>query len=96
VLEIVVLLIAGAFGGIVRTVAENKGVLVLPHFITRRGVRMLNLGFLSSAIIGAGAGFVVPHALGVDTLIAFLAGFVGSHLIEHFAERLIGLPRGGG
>jgi len=96
VIEVLVFFAAGAFGGLVRTLVEGKGLLVLPHVVTRKGVKMLNLGFLSSAVIGAAAGLIAPYSLGVDAVIALLAGFVGSHLIEHSAERLIGLPRGGG
>jgi len=91
-LEWLLFILAGALAGVVRTVIEGKGVLVLPHVVVRRGVKMLNLGFLSAAIIGGLAGYVAPYALGVDTLIAALAGFAGSHVIEHLVEKRLKLP----
>jgi len=93
-LEWLVFIVAGVLAGIVRSVVEGKGVIVLPHLVVKRGVKCLNLGFLSSAVIGGLAGYAAPYGLGLDTLIAVLAGYVGSHVVEHLVERKLGLPVG--
>jgi len=91
-LEWLVYILAGALAGIVRTVIEGKGIIILPHVVERDRVKMFNLGFLSAAVIGGLAGFIAPYGYGADTLMAALAGFAGSHVIEHLAERKLKLP----
>jgi len=83
--EIIVFVIAGALGGLVRQVVTGEGILPLPKLHEGK----LDLGFTSAMIIGAFAGWLAPYSLGVDSVIAGLAGYVGQDFIENTVERLL-------
>jgi len=86
-LEIVAVLVfalAGLFGGFVRAVVTGEGVLILPRVRKRR----VDLGFLSSVIVGTFAGVIAPYGLGVNAVVAALAGYVGTDFLENLAERI--------
>ena len=84
--EVFVYVIAGLFGGLVRATVTGEGSLILPQLHERR----LDLGSLSSLIIGAIAGVVAPYTVGVNGIIAFFAGYVGNDLLENLTERVLG------
>ena len=83
--EVLIYAVAGFFGGLVRILVSGEGVLILPKTYQGR----IDLGFLSSLIIGAIAGSIAPHAIGVNSVIAFFAGYVGNDLLENLAERAL-------
>ena len=85
-LELFYYMIAGLSGGLVRAIVTGEGSLILPQLHERR----LDLGSLSSLIIGGIAGAVAPYAIGVNSVIAFFAGYVGNDLLENLAERAMG------
>ena len=88
-IELVTLLcfaLAGLAGGLVRAIVTGEGSLILPHVHERR----VDLGSLSSLIIGAIAGVVAPYAIGVNSVIAFFAGYIGNDVLENLAERALG------
>ena len=64
----------------------GEGSLILPQLHERR----LDLGSLSSLIIGAIAGVVAPYAIGVNSVIAFFAGYIGNDVLENLCERAMG------
>ena len=83
--ELLVYAVAGLFGGLCRAIVTGEGSLILPRLHERR----LDLGSLSSLIIGAIAGAVAPHAIGVNSVIAFAVGYLGNDVIENLAERAL-------
>jgi len=91
-LEFVAYALAGFFAGIVRAVVTGKGRILLPKKERYNEHEFLNLGFLAPAIIGALAGFLAPHGLGVNTVVAAMAGYVGADFIENVIERALKLP----
>jgi len=77
----------GAAGGLVRAVVTGKGVIALPRVEEVQGSKHLNLGFLAPLIIGAVAGYLAPSALGINGVVAALAGYTGTDFIENLIER---------
>ena len=69
-----VLLAAGAFGALVRTIVRHNQ-LVLPSFSS--GV--VSLGFIGGMVVGAFVGLMVDHS----PLTALLSGYVGTSAISH-------------
>jgi len=82
--EVILFAFAGAAGGLIRAIITGEGVLPLPKL--RRG--RLDLGFLSAVVIGAFAGVLAPYELGVNGLIAAMAGYIGTDAIENLFERV--------
>ena len=78
--------IAGLFGGLVRATVTGEGSLILPQLHERR----LDLGSLSSLVIGAIVGAVAPYTIGVNSVISFFAGWTGADFIENVLERAMG------
>jgi len=83
--EIIFFAVAGAAGGLVRQIVTGEGVLPLP----KKYEGKLDLGFVSALIIGAFAGWIAPYSLGVDSVIAGLAGYAGQDAIENILERVL-------
>ena len=73
------ILIAGAAGGLIKTLLEGGHKLAAPKF--EEGY--LYLGFLGNVLIGA----VVAYFLAGDTISAFTAGITSNFIIEGFIER---------
>ena len=84
--ELLCYAIAGLSGGLVRAIITGEGSLILPQIHERR----LDLGSLSSLIIGAIAGAVAPYTLGVNSVISFFVAYAGADAIENLAERVLG------
>jgi len=84
VVEALIFAGAGLFGGFVRAIVTGEGLLVLPK--VRRG--RVDLGFLSSVIVGTFAGLIAPYGLGVNAVVAALAGYAGTDALENLAERI--------
>ena len=87
-------LVAGAIGGLIRAIITGKGIVLLPriHVITG-GSRHLNLGIVAPILIGAAAGFLTSNSLGVDGVVAFIAGYAGSDMLENLVERNMHKPK---
>jgi len=86
--------IMGFLGGVVRAIVTGKGVILLPRLTEQEGSKYMNLGFLTPALVGAFVGFLAPHAVGTNGVIAGLAGYAGVDMIENLIERALKLPRG--
>jgi hypothetical protein len=84
--EVLIYALAGGFGGLVRSIITGEGVIALPKVHEGR----VDLGVLASVIIGVFAGVIAPYSLGVDGVIAALAGYAGADFIENALERKLG------
>ena len=84
--ELLCYAIAGLSGGLVRAIVTGEGSLILPQLHERR----LDLGSLSSLVIGAIVGVVAPYTLGVNSVISFFAGYTGNDILENISERVLG------
>jgi len=91
-MEVILFALAGFFAGIVRAIVTGKGRILLPKKERYNEHEFLNLGFLAPAIIGALAGLFAPYSLGVNTIVAAMAGYVGADFIENVIERALKLP----
>jgi len=87
--EVVLFAVLGGVGGLIRAIITGKGLIMLPKVEEKNRHRFLNLGVLAPIIIGAFAGWLAPHSLGVDSVIAGLAGYVGADFIENLVETKI-------
>jgi len=90
--EIAVFAIAGLVGGLIRAIITGKGLIALPRIEKKDEARYLNLGVLAPMAIGAFARWLAPYALGVDAVVAALAGYDGADFIENAIERVLKLP----
>jgi len=94
VFQVVIFAVVGMVGGLVRAVITGKGLIALPRVEEKDGHRFVNLGVIAPMIIGAFAGWLAPHSLGVNSIMAGLAGYVGADFIENLAEtRIRGFPK---
>lgn len=83
----------GAAGAFVRCLITGKGVVALPKIKQQQGSRYINLGLLAPLFIGAFAGWLAPAHLGVNGVVAAIAGYAGTDFIENVVERIGKLPR---
>jgi len=83
--EVALYAICGMVGGLIRAIITGEGILVLPRIHEGR----VDLGFISALIIGAFAGWIAPYGLGVDSIVAGMAGYCGIDFIENAVERRI-------
>jgi len=91
-MEIIIYIIIGAIAGLVRAVITGKGLIPLPRVVSKKGHKFINLGFAAPMVIGAVAGWLAPAALGVNTIVSFIAAYAGSDFIENIVERLKRFP----
>jgi len=82
----------GLLFGFVRAIVTGKGLIALPRIETKNEHKFLNLGVIAPMIIGAAAGWLAPYSLGVDMVVAALAGYTGADFIENLIERAKKLP----
>jgi len=98
--DIRILIVAGALGGFVRHIASGKGTIVLPSFEWKEGKLFFSLGFLFNVIFGAIFGFLTPYGMGPivqaffpafplanDLVCAFFGGLGMADIIENLLER---------
>jgi len=86
-MEILFFALAGAAGGFIRAIITGKGLIAVPKVQVVRGSRHLNLGIIAPILIGAFAGWLAPATLGVNSVVAAIAGYSGSDFIENIIER---------
>jgi len=91
--EVLLYILIGALAGIVRALVTGKGLLALPKVEEVNGTKYVNAGFILAAIIGGFAGAIAPYVLGVNCVIAALAGYVGEDFVENAIERALGYPK---
>jgi len=84
--------LSGFIAGLIRAIITGKGKILLPKKERYNEHEFLNLGFLAPALIGAFAGFLAPYSLGVDAVVAAMAGYAGTDFIENVIERALKLP----
>lgn len=93
-MEYLIYALLGAFGGFIRCLITGKGIIALPKIKEQQGSKYINLGIVAPLLIGAFAGWLAPAHLGVNGVVAAIAGYAGSDVIENIAERIIKLPGG--
>jgi len=99
--DIRLLVLAGALGGFVRVIVSGKGTIVLPSWEWIGGKLIFSLGFLFNVILGAIFGLLVPYGLGPivnawfpefplanDFICAFFGGFGSVDIFENAIERI--------
>jgi len=91
--EVLLYMLIGALAGLVRALVTGKGLLALPKVEEINGTLYINSGFLLAAVIGGFAGAIAPYVLGVNCVVAALAGYVGEDFIENAIERTLGYPK---
>jgi hypothetical protein len=96
-------LIVGGLFGLIHDVNDKKGIVILPHqiFVQDKPTGQWDLGVLSPALFGAGAGFIAQYIGNTPILDAFfppiagktpgllaaaLAGYLYSKLFEALAS----------
>ena len=79
------LLIAGAAGGFVKTLVEQKGRVMLPVIEIADGVKYVHLGAITNIILGA----IVAYYTTLDPAAAFTTGLTTAFIIEKILERTI-------
>jgi hypothetical protein len=84
----IMLALAGAIGGIVKSLMESNGRVALPAFevvtdATGKATKYIYLGFVGAGILGFAAG----GFLSVDLMSAFLAGMSSSFVLEKMIEK---------
>jgi len=101
--DIRILVLAGALGGFVRHILSGKGTIVLPSWEWKEGKLFFSLGFLFNVILGAIFGLLVPYGLGPlvqaffpqfplanDLICAFFGGLGSADIFENLLERIFG------
>ena len=89
-MEILIYCLVGGLAGFLRCAISEKGLVPLPKIEVKGTHRFLNLGILFPIMIGAIAGWLAPSTLGMDSIVAFIAGWGGTDLLENIIERIKG------
>lgn len=78
--------IAGALGGFVKSLAEQKGKVALPKYEEGSdGTKYIHLGFLVNVVLGG----VVSYFLATEPVGAFTEGISAAFVIEKFLEKTV-------
>jgi hypothetical protein len=77
------ILIAGALGGLLKSLMENQGRVTLPKLERATdGNNYVHFGFLLNLLLGAGTGIVAADPISAFTM-GMSAAFVGETIIEN-------------
>ncbi len=79
------ILIAGAAGGFVKTLVEQKGRVMLPIIEKTDSIKYVHLGAITNIIIGA----IVAYYTTIDPAAAFTTGITAVFLVEKIIEKTI-------
>ncbi len=80
----IALLFAGAAGGFIKSLVEQKGAVMLPTIeTTADGAKYVHLGFIGNVALGA----VVAFYTASEPTSAFTAGLTASFIAEKLIER---------
>lgn len=83
------LAVAGALGGLVKSLAEQKGKILLPGVevkidpVTNETSKYIHLGFISAVLLGS----VVGVFLSTNPITAFTTGLSAQFIIEKIIEQ---------
>lgn len=75
--------IAGAAGGFVKTIVEQKGAVALPKIEEADGTKYVHLGAVANIILGLS----VAYFTAIDPGAAFTAGITAAFFAEKLLER---------
>ena len=92
-MEYLIYALLGAFGAFIRCLITGKGIIALPKIKEQQGSKYINLGIVAPLFIGAFAGWLAPAHLGVNSVVAAIAGYAGTDFIENIVERVAKLPK---
>jgi hypothetical protein len=79
------LFVGGAFGGFIRQLVVGKGSIILWHrwYDDKSGKHGVDLGILSSLIVGGVVGLIVDQSM----FTAFSWGMTGTYILEEMMKR---------
>lgn len=77
------MLLAGASGGFVKSIVEQKGRVILPAVEEAEGVKYVHLGAVANLALGA----IVAFYTASDPASAFTAGLTAVFIAEKLIER---------
>lgn len=83
-------IIAGAAGGFVKSLVEQKGAVVLPKVEESEGARYVHLGALANMALG----LIVAFYTASEPSAAFTAGLTAVFIMEKLIERTPALKGG--
>lgn len=75
--------IAGAAGGFVKSLVEQKGAVILPKIEETEGTKYVHLGALTNIALG----LVVAVYMTTEPMAAFTAGLTAVFIVEKIIER---------
>ncbi len=87
---IVIIAVAGAVGGLLKSLVEQHGAVALPKIETTNGNKYVHLGFIGNLVVGA----VVAVMTATTPISALLSGVSSAFFAEKILERgnIIPLP----
>ncbi|MFZ3169423.1 MAG: hypothetical protein WA130_17550 [Candidatus Methanoperedens sp.] len=86
---IIIIAAAGAVGGLIKSLAEQKGAVALPCIETAKdGTKYVHLGGISNLVIGA----AIAAVIATTPTTAVVAGISSAFIAEKLLERAKDLP----
>lgn len=76
--------IAGAAGGFVKSLVEQKGAVILPKIEETEGNKYVHLGALTNMALG----LIVAFYMTTEPLSAFTMGITSAFIVEKLLERV--------
>ncbi len=84
--------IAGAVGGLAKSLAEQNGRIALPGLEKAAdGTVYLHLGFITNVVLGA----IVAFFMATNLFTAFTTGIAAAFIVEKFFEKTVLKPQQG-
>lgn len=81
--QTIIIAVAGAFGGLLKSLVEQKGAVALPRIeITQDGTKYVHLGGVANLIVGT----VVALLISTTPITALSAGIASAFLAERIIE----------
>jgi len=79
----ILILVAGASGGFVKSLVEQHGSVLLPTIETADGNKYVHLGFIGNIALGAVVAFYTASEPSAAFTAGLTAAFIMEKLIEH-------------
>lgn len=81
--SIIIIAIAGAVGGLLKSLVEQKGAVALPKIEETNGTKYVHLGGIANLIVGA----TIAVLTAITPISALLAGISSAFIAEKLLER---------
>lgn len=86
--ELLIVGVAGAVGGLLKSLVEQKGAVALPRIeVSQDGTKYIHLGFIANLIVGASVALLSALYSPITALSALFAGVSSAFLAEKFLEK---------